>query len=33
MLMEAPTYAVMVVARICQGISASVIWVVGLALV
>ncbi|KAI0719113.1 major facilitator superfamily domain-containing protein [Cerioporus squamosus] len=33
MLMEAPTFAVMVVARICQGVSASVIWVVGLALV
>ncbi|RPD81570.1 MFS general substrate transporter [Lentinus tigrinus ALCF2SS1-7] len=33
MLMEAPTFAVMVIARICQGISASVIWVVGLALV
>ncbi|RDX43975.1 MFS general substrate transporter [Lentinus brumalis] len=33
LLMEAPTFAVMVVARIFQGISASVIWVVGLALV
>ena len=32
MLMEAPTYWVMVIARIVQGISSSMIWVVGLAL-
>ena len=32
MFMEAPNYAVMVVARFVQGISSSVIWVVGLAL-
>ncbi len=32
LLMEAPTYWVMVLARIAQGISACVIWVVGLAL-
>ncbi|PAV22263.1 MFS general substrate transporter [Pyrrhoderma noxium] len=32
MFMEAPNYAVMVVARFTQGISSSVIWVVGLAL-
>ena len=32
MFMEAPTYSVMVVARFVQGISSSVIWVVGLAL-
>ncbi|KAF9454971.1 MFS general substrate transporter [Macrolepiota fuliginosa MF-IS2] len=31
MFMEAPTYAVMCVARIIQGVSSSVIWVVGLA--
>ncbi|KAM5534344.1 hypothetical protein V8D89_011937 [Ganoderma adspersum] len=33
MLMEAPTYWVMALARIAQGISGSVIWVVGLALI
>ena len=33
MFMEAPKYWVMVLARIAQGVSASVIWVVGLALV
>ncbi|EJF58463.1 MFS general substrate transporter [Dichomitus squalens LYAD-421 SS1] len=33
MLMEAPTYWVMALARVLQGISGSVIWVVGLALV
>ncbi|KAI1786300.1 MFS general substrate transporter [Ganoderma leucocontextum] len=33
MLMEAPTYWVMALARVVQGVSASVIWVVGLALV
>ncbi|KAL4250102.1 Major Facilitator Superfamily Vesicular Transporter [Abortiporus biennis] len=32
MLMEAPHFWVMVVARIIQGISSSVVWVVGLAL-
>lgn len=32
MLMEAPTYGVMVVARVIQGVASSVIWVVGLAL-
>ncbi|KAI0935830.1 hypothetical protein AcW1_000241 [Taiwanofungus camphoratus] len=32
MLMEAPKYWVMVLARIIQGISSSVVWVVGLAL-
>ncbi|KAG5654297.1 hypothetical protein H0H81_005146 [Sphagnurus paluster] len=32
MLMEAPNYPVMCIARILQGISSSVIWVVGLAL-
>ncbi|KAI0047288.1 MFS general substrate transporter [Auriscalpium vulgare] len=32
MLMEAPTYAVMVVARVLQGVSSSMVWVVGLAL-
>ncbi|KAI0047648.1 MFS general substrate transporter [Auriscalpium vulgare] len=32
MLMEAPTYWVMVVARVLQGVSSSVVWVVGLAL-
>lgn len=32
LFMEAPTYAVMVVARFIQGISSSAIWVVGLAL-
>lgn len=33
MLMLAPTFWVMALARVAQGISASVIWVVGLALV
>ncbi|KAI0825235.1 MFS general substrate transporter [Trametes gibbosa] len=33
LLMEAPKFWVMVIARIAQGISASVIWVVGLALI
>ncbi|KAI0762569.1 MFS general substrate transporter [Fomes fomentarius] len=33
MLMEAPMFWVMTLARVAQGISASVIWVVGLALV
>ena len=33
MLMEAPKFWVMVIARVAQGVSASVIWVVGLALV
>ena len=32
LLMEAPNYAVMAVARFLQGISSSMIWVVGLAL-
>jgi MFS transporter, DHA1 family, solute carrier family 18 (vesicular amine transporter), member 1/2 len=32
MLMEAPSYWVMCLARILQGISSSVVWVVGLAL-
>ncbi|KAF8060998.1 MFS general substrate transporter [Lyophyllum atratum] len=32
MLMEAPTYAVMIVARVLQGIGSSMVWVVGLAL-
>lgn len=32
LLMEAPKYWVMVVARLVQGISSSMIWVVGLAL-
>ncbi|KAL4265133.1 Major Facilitator Superfamily Vesicular Transporter [Pleurotus pulmonarius] len=32
MLMEAPNYPVMVVARILQGLSSSMVWVVGLAL-
>jgi predicted MFS family arabinose efflux permease len=31
MFMEAPTYVVMCIARILQGFSSSVIWVVGLA--
>lgn len=31
MFMEAPTYAVMCVARVIQGISSSIVWVVGLA--
>ncbi|KAF8550301.1 MFS general substrate transporter [Imleria badia] len=32
LLMEAPNYALMAVARVLQGISSSMIWVVGLAL-
>ncbi|TFY81606.1 hypothetical protein EWM64_g2406 [Hericium alpestre] len=32
MLMEAPTYWVMALARVIQGISSSMVWVVGLAL-
>lgn len=32
MLMEAPAYWLMVLARIIQGISSAVIWTVGLAL-
>ncbi|KAF4623451.1 hypothetical protein D9613_002041 [Agrocybe pediades] len=32
MLMEAPNYAVMCIARVLQGISSSMVWVVGLAL-
>lgn len=32
MFMEAPNYAVMAIARVLQGISSSVIWIVGLAL-
>ena len=32
MFMEAPNYPVMVLARFVQGISSSVVWVVGLAL-
>ncbi|KAI0078476.1 MFS general substrate transporter [Panus rudis PR-1116 ss-1] len=32
MLMEAPSYWLMVLARVIQGISSSVVWVVGLAL-
>ncbi|THH30179.1 hypothetical protein EUX98_g4004 [Antrodiella citrinella] len=32
LLMEAPTYWVMILARVLQGISSSVIWVVGLAM-
>lgn len=32
MLMEAPNYAVMCVARVLQGIGSSLVWVVGLAL-
>ena len=32
MLMEVPTYWLMVIARVIQGISSSVVWVVGLAL-
>jgi len=32
LLMEAPNYAVMCVARVLQGISSSMVWVVGLAL-
>ncbi|TFK40896.1 major facilitator superfamily domain-containing protein [Crucibulum laeve] len=32
MLMEAPSYAVMCIARVLQGIGSSMVWVVGLAL-
>ncbi|EIW86381.1 MFS general substrate transporter [Coniophora puteana RWD-64-598 SS2] len=32
LLMEAPSYAVMAVARVLQGISSSMVWIVGLAL-
>jgi DHA1 family solute carrier family 18 vesicular amine transporter 1/2 len=32
MLMEAPSYGIMCFARILQGISSSMVWVVGLAL-
>lgn len=32
MLMEAPVYWLMCLARVLQGISSSVVWVVGLAL-
>lgn len=32
MLMEAPNYTVMCVARVLQGVGSSMIWVVGLAL-
>lgn len=32
MFMEAPNYAVMAIARVLQGISSSVVWIVGLAL-
>lgn len=32
MLMESPTYWVMVFARVVQGVSSSMVWVVGLAL-
>lgn len=32
MLMEATTYWMMVVSRILQGISSSVVWVIGLAM-
>ena len=32
MLMEAPNYGVMCLARVLQGISSSVVWIVGLAL-
>lgn len=32
MLMEAPNYWVMVLARILQGVSSSMVWIVGLAL-
>ncbi|TEB39101.1 MFS general substrate transporter [Coprinellus micaceus] len=32
MFMEAPNYAVMCIARVLQGISSSIVWVVGLAL-
>ena len=32
MLMEVPTYWLMVISRVIQGVSSSVVWVVGLAL-
>jgi predicted MFS family arabinose efflux permease len=32
MFMEAPTYWVMCLARVLQGISSSMVWIVGLAL-
>lgn len=32
MFMEAPTYWLMIIARFLQGISSTVIWTVGLAL-
>jgi DHA1 family solute carrier family 18 vesicular amine transporter 1/2 len=32
MLMEAPSYGIMCLARVLQGISSSMVWVVGLAL-
>ncbi|KAH7929365.1 MFS general substrate transporter [Leucogyrophana mollusca] len=32
MLMEAPNYAVMAIARVIQGLSSSMVWIVGLAL-
>lgn len=32
MLMEAPIYLVMCIARVLQGIGSSMVWVVGLAL-
>jgi predicted MFS family arabinose efflux permease len=32
MFMEAPTYWVMCLARVIQGFSSSVVWIVGLAL-
>ncbi|KAI9572634.1 MFS general substrate transporter [Boletus coccyginus] len=32
LLMEAPNYAIMAIARVLQGISSSMIWIVGLAL-
>lgn len=32
MFMLAPNYAVMAVARVLQGISSSMVWIVGLAL-
>lgn len=33
MLMFAPVYAVMCIARVLQGIASSTVWIVGLALV
>jgi predicted MFS family arabinose efflux permease len=32
MLMEAPSYPVMAVARVLQGVGSTMVWVVGLAL-